>query len=204
MLLLELTKQVKAGFALPIFQSHVEDMDSLNQELSEFLLKERIGAKAEELFDWRTMSSIRSNPSVESVVTMFGSAINHLTRLQVNMEVPPSDIHVSADVWGTVTRGGAIKSMLNYAPLHWRGIYFLRCDTRITIELAAPYLPVLLHGTGKYGRQVCKIVLEPTASTAIVFPAQLTHSILYGPGDGLNIALEVTGGVLLTEKEAAT
>jgi hypothetical protein len=204
MLFLELTKQVKAGFALPIFQSDMEDMDSLNQELSEFLLKERVGAKAEELFDWRTMDSIRSNPSVESVVGMFGSAITHLCRLQVNMEVPASDINISADVWGTVTRGGAVKSMLNYSPLHWRGIYFLRCDTRVTIELAPPHLPVLLHGAGKYGRHMSKIVLEPTASTAIVFPAQLTHSILYGPGDGLNIALEVTGGVLLTEKEAAT
>lgn len=203
MLLLELNKQVKAAFSLPIFQSEMEDMGALNQELSEFLIKERIEAKAEELFDWRTPNSIRSNPSVESIVSMFGTAISHLSRLQVETDIPATDIQISADVWGTVTRGGVVKSMLNYSPLHWRGIYFLRCESPVSIEIAPPHLPTVLHGTGKYNKQATKIVLAPTESTAILFPAQLTHSIIYGPGDGLNVAVEVTGGVLLTEKEPA-
>lgn len=203
MLLVEINKQVQAGFSVPIFKSEMEDVEVLNKGLCDFLIGEQEKENAESRIDWRTTKSIRQNPFVEDVVTMFGNAISHLTRLEANMDIPPSDIQISADVWGSVNQCGLVKSMLNYSPLHWKGIYFVKCDSRTTIEIAPPYPPGLMHGTGKYANQPTKIVLEANTSTAIIFPARLTHSLTYGPGDGLNVAVEVASGVLLTEKESA-
>jgi hypothetical protein len=203
MLLVEINKQVQAGFSVPIFRSTMEDVAVLNKGLSDFLIGEREKENAESRIDWRTTKKIRGNPLIEDVVAMFGNAISHLTRLETNMDVPASDIKISADVWGSVTQCGLVKSMLNYSPLHWKGIYFTQCDSRTTIEIAPPYPPGLIHGTGKYANQQTKIVLEVDTSTVIIFPARLTHSITHGPGEGLNVAVEVAAGVLLTEKESA-
>jgi len=209
MIFLKITDQVYSGFSVPIFQTDIsgtEGVEGMNDEISRYLLNERSKAKAEGRFDWATPHDLhkQGNPSIDSVVDMFGKAISHLTRLRFDMEIPSSDISISADVWGSVTSSGAVVSMLNFAPLHWRGIYFVKCDTKVTIELAPPYPPAPIHGTGKYAKAQTKITLEPKTSGVVVFPANLTHSIVYAPGGGENIAIEVIAGVLLTEKEEST
>ena len=209
MLFLKITDQVYAGFSVPIFESDMsgtEGIEGVNGEVAAYLLKERSQAKAEERFDWATPHDLhkKQNPHIDSIVNMFGNAMSHMTRLKYEMEIPTSDISISADVWGGITKSGAIVSMLNFAPLHWRGIYFVKCDTKVTLEIASPYPQAPIHGTGKYANVPVKIVLRPETSTAIVFPANLTHTIIYAPGDGENITIEAVSGVLLTESEKKT
>lgn len=206
MLLLKISDQVYSGFSVPIFQSDMEGMEGLNKEVSEYLLNERSRENAQTDFDWRTASDLhrKGNPHIDSVVTMFGNAISHLSRLKAGIEAPPEDMNISADVWGSINKSGAVRSMLNFAPLHWRGIYFVKCSTRVTLEISSPYPQSPIPGTGKYGKTPTKIVLEPLTSTAIVFPANLTHTIIYAPGEGENIAIEVSSGVLLTDTEKST
>lgn len=203
MLSLKVSEQVYAGFSIPIFQSDMPGMEKSNEEISGFLLNERLKAEAETFFDWSTGHDLhkRGNPSIDAVVNMFGNAIVHLTRLEFESDIPTKHIGISADVWGSMTRAGAVKSMLNFSPLHWRGIYFARCGTDTTLEIAYPYPPRPTPGTGKYAAIPRKLTLGVNESTAILFPAWMTHSIIQAPGDGLNIALEVIAGVMLTDEE---
>jgi hypothetical protein len=203
MLYLKVMDQVYAGFSTPIFQADMPGMDSLNDELSGYLLSERLKDGAENEFDWATKPDLhnREVQSIDSVVGMFGNAIAHLTRLSVDMDVPKEHMGISADVWGTMTRAGSVKSALNYAPLHWRGIYFVRCAHKTTIEISSPFPPNPIPGTGKYRSVPRKLTLEPHTSTAIVFPGNLTHNIIHAPGDGLNIALEIAATVVLDDRE---
>jgi hypothetical protein len=203
MLSLKISEQVYAGFSVPIFQADMPNIEKTNEEISGFLLNERLQANAENYFDWSTPPDLhkRGNESVDSVVNMFANAIIHLTRMEFESDIPPNHIAISADVWGSMTRAGAVKSMMNFAPLHWRGIYFVRCGAETTIELACPYPPRPTPGTGKYARVPKKLTITPYTSTAVLFPAWVTHSIIQAPGDGLNIALEVVAGVMLTDEE---
>jgi len=206
MILLKISDQVYSGFSVPVFQRDMEVMTDLNERVASHLIKERLLGDSADAFDWRTAPDLHKQgiPDIDSVVTMFGNAISHLTRLKAGVEAPPEDMNISADVWGSVNKSGAVRNMMNFAPLHWRGIYFVKCATRVTVEIASPYPQSPIPGTGKYSKPQTKIVLEPHTSTAIVFPANLTHTIIYSPGEGENIAIEVASGVLLTEKEKAT
>jgi hypothetical protein len=203
MLFLKVMDQVYGAFSTPIFQADMPGMDSLNDELSGYLLNERLKDGAENEFDWSTKPDLhnRGVQAIDSVVAMFGNAIAHLTRLCVDMDIPKEHMGISADVWGTMTRAGSVKSALNYAPLHWRGLYFVRSPQKTVIEIASPFPPNPIPGTGKYRNIPRKLTLEPHTSTAIVFPGNLTHNIIYSPGDGLNIALEIAGTVVLDDKE---
>jgi hypothetical protein len=206
MILLKISDQVYSGFSVPIFQSKMEDMEPLNERVAAYLILQRVLGDSGDSFDWKTDPDLHKKgmPEIDSIVTMFGNAISHLTRLKAGVEVPAEDMHISADVWGSINKSGAVRSMMNFAPLHWRGIYFVKCATRVTVEISSPYPQSPIPGTGRYSKPQTKIVLEPKTSTAIVFPGNLTHTIIFAPGEGENIAVEVASGVLLTEKEKST
>lgn len=201
MLLLKLSEQVYGAFASPIFQTDLPNMEDLNDQICGVLLNKRLRANAEDEIDWSTQSDLHTqNIQVIDVASnMFGDAVAHMVSLQREMQIPNEDITIQGDVWGSLTRAGTVKSMLNYSPLNWRGIYFARCATKTTIEIAIPGGPDVTPGIGKYANVPKKVTLRAMTSTAIVFPAKLTHSIIAAPGDGLNITLEFAGTALLGE-----
>ena len=203
MLSLKINDQVYAAFSVPIFQSKMEKVEELNEEVCGFLLNERLKASAENEFDWATQPDLhnREIPCIQSIVNMFGNAIAHVTRMEFDQEIPAKEIGISADVWGSLTRGGCVKSMLNFAPLHWRGIYFPKLAGPVFIELADPSGPRPVPATGKYAKAPRKLVLEPGEGTAVLFPAWITHSVVYTASENLNIAVEIAAGVMVTDSE---
>jgi hypothetical protein len=203
MLMLKVTEQLYAGFSVPIFLSDMPNMEEMNEKISGFLLNERLKDNAENSDDWATGSDLhmKGNPEVDGVAAMFANAIAFITRQEREMDIPPSDMQISFDVRGHLTRVGTVRSMLNYYPLQWRGIYFVRAGAKTTIQISPPYPPSFTKGTGKYRGGTGVITLAAATSTAILFPAHLTHSIIAAPGDGLNITVEIGSSVFLSDSE---
>lgn len=202
MLSVKLTDQIFLGFPLPIFHEKIGSAEKTNEAVFNYLMSERLRANAESLFDWSSSPDLhmRDDPALKVISGLFADAIVHLTRLEFEEEIPVPQITISGDMWGCLSRQGSVRSAMNFAPLNWRGIYFVRCHGA-SIELVDPKGPRPIPGTGKYGKKPRKITITPEAGSLIVFPAWVTHSIIQDPGYELQATVEIAAGVLVTEEE---